>query len=75
MNIIAKFSCWSIQDFPEQEYKTITLVPVTSGCDENKSFSKYTPSGQLTMNISYETQAVDFFEPGKEYYLTFNKAE
>ena len=42
---------------------------VISGSEENKSFAKYTPSGNLHIWISYETQASDAFEPGKEYYL------
>lgn len=37
--------------------------------EENKSFAKQTPGGTLQMWISYETQASDAFEQGKEYYL------
>jgi len=75
MNVIAKFSCWSVEDSPEYEQKLVTMHPVTNGSEENKSFSKYTPSGNLNLNISYETPASDFFKSGKEYYLTFKEVE
>lgn len=40
---------------------------VTSGSEENESFWRWTPSGQL------ELQSIrrDLFEPGQEYYLDF----
>jgi len=75
MIIRAKFQCTYVEDHPEYEQKLVTFFAVTSGSEENKSFSKYTPSGNLNMSISYDTQASDFFEQGKEYYLNFSKAE
>lgn len=71
----AKFVCVGIQDYPENEQKNVVFSPVTTGSEENKSFSKYTPGGSVNLVISYETQAADFFEDGKEYYLDFTKAE
>lgn len=71
----AKFICNGVQDYPENEQKTVSFTPVLSGSDENKSFSKYTPAGNATLCISYETEASNFFEEGKEYYLDFTKAE
>ncbi len=71
----AKFKCDSITDHPESQQKQVSLSPVYSGSEENKSFSKYTPAGQCNLSISYETQASEFFEEGKEYYLDFTKAE
>lgn len=71
----AKFVCTGIQDFPEYENKTVSFSPVISGSDENKSFSKYTPAGSISLSISYETEAVNFFEERKEYYIDFSKAE
>jgi hypothetical protein len=71
----AKFVCDGIQDNPECESKSISFSPVTTGSEENKSFSKYTPSGSVHLNISYETEASNFFEGGKEYYLDFTAAE
>ena len=71
----AKFVCVGVSDNPEQEQKNISLIPVTDGSEENKSFSKYTPAGGVDLTISYETEASNFFEEGSEYYLDFTKAE
>lgn len=71
----AKFACNGIEDIPELQQKTAYFSPVFQGSDENKSFSKYTPAGNLSLTISYETQAADFFEVDKEYYVDFTKAE
>jgi len=71
----AKFVCTGIQDSPEYENKTVYFSPVISGSEENKSFSKYTPAGSAQLTISYETEASNFFEDGKEYYLDFTIAE
>ncbi len=75
MIIKAKFKCDGIREEEAYKYRTIYLPPVTSGSEENKSFAKYTPSGQIQMNISEDTLAYDFFEQGKEYYIDFSKAE
>lgn len=65
----AKFVCTGVEDQPTYEQKVVSFSAVISGSEENKSFAKYTPSGNLQMWISYETQASDAFEQGKEYYL------
>jgi hypothetical protein len=71
----AKFVCNGIQNFPENEQKTVSFTPVISGSEENKSFAKYTPAGNAMLCISDETEASNFFEEGKEYYLDFTPAE
>jgi hypothetical protein len=71
----AKFECVGIDDQPKCESKNVSFTPVISGSEENKSFSKYTPSGSLELNISYETEASNAFEVGSEYYLDITKAE
>lgn len=71
----AKFVCNGVQDHPEYENKSVSFTAVTTGSEENKSFSKYTPSGTVQMSISYETEASNFFEVGKEYYLDFSLVE
>lgn len=70
----AKFECTSVVNQPEYESKSVSFSPVINGSDENKSFSKYTPSGNLNLQISYETEASNAFEVGKEYYLDFTEA-
>lgn len=54
--------------------KSVVLVPVTSGSDENKSFWKYTPSGKLEMFMNEGVEAADAFAVGQEYYLDFTQA-
>lgn len=73
--IRAKFACQNIEDQPTYEQKVVSFYPVVSGSEENKSFAKYTPGGNLQLIISYETQASNFFESGKEYYLDITAAE
>lgn len=52
----------------------IKLNPVTSNTDENKSFYASTPSGEIVLGTVNES-AADAFEPGKDYYVTFEVAE
>lgn len=75
MTIKAKFVCNGIEIDAEYKQKRASLMAVTSGSEENKSFATYTPSGQLNISISEETPAYEFFEQGKEYYLTFDEVQ
>ncbi len=68
----AKFKCTSVTAFENGKSAKLNAVYGTS--EENKDFTQYTPSGELNINITNEAPAVDFFEPGKEYYLDFTKA-
>ena len=63
----AKFTCLNTEDQRENG-TAVSLGAVTYGSEENESFSKYTPSGQLTMQISEGVPASGFFKQGKEYY-------
>lgn len=75
MQVKAKFACYSIQDTTHAGGKNrkVFLSPVYGNSEENKSFAKYTPAGQLEMVIDEGTPAYDAFHPGKEYYLTFEE--
>lgn len=42
---------------------------------ESKAFHDATPYGSLTMGIAAGKPAADYFEQGKNYYLSFEKAE
>lgn len=68
----AKFKCDSVMHFIGA--KEAALSVVLTGSEENKIFSKYTPSGKLIIRIDDETPASEFFYPGKEYYLNFEEA-
>lgn len=61
----------------ESAYSTTKKVKL--GCvygkeGENADYSKATPSGECWMQIDAGTKAVDFFKPGKSYYVTFTEA-
>ena len=73
--VTAKFKCSAITDGPEgSEYKTVTLYQVYSSDPEreNYSWSKATPSGTVTMNIT-NPAAFGWFEVGAEYFIDFTK--
>lgn len=74
MKILSKWKCNAIRLYSNDPNgaKTYFFSPVTGGSDENRSFSKYTPSGELSM---YVDNPECVFEIGKEYYLTFEAAQ
>jgi len=74
MSVKAKFKCDEITPIGSDQ-KVLKMSAVIGDSDENKSFSRWTPVATLEMCISNETPAGDYFEPGKEYYLTIDKAE
>jgi len=74
MKVKAKLVCVSVTELTQQEEKFVKLAAVVSGSEENKSFSRWTPSANLEMIISNETPAGELFVAGKEYYLTFEEA-
>ena len=71
--IVAKFKVGSTTNFGNSNLEA-NLTPVTSGSEENKSFSMYTPSGSIMLHIT-NPDAIDFFEAAAEYYVEFRKAE
>lgn len=80
MNVRAKFFVEDIRhsDVPgTDQYASITMKPVFGSYGDgevNKSWSKYTPSGSLTIAIT-NPAAIDAFERGKAYYLDFTPAD
>lgn len=72
MSVRAKFKCTAVED-NNGESKNIRLEAVIDGSDENKSFFRWTPSGQITIGCVNEA-ANRQFEPGKEYYVDFTPA-
>ncbi len=71
MTVSAKFRCTSVTDFGKQKQAKFMAVYGTDG--ENADYSKYTPSGDLSITIDKETPAFSFFEPQKDYYLLFEE--
>lgn len=74
---IAKFKCESITDFggtsKQAHLTTVYSSLLDEGFEEDKLFTKYTPSGELKMTIDNPAASIQF-EPGKVYYLVFLKA-
>ncbi len=72
MPVRAKFRCSSVTNF---EYnKQAAMYAVCGKEGENADFAKATPGGDLKINIDNGVPASEFFQPGKEYYLTFEEA-
>lgn len=65
-----KFRCASVTD--NGETKDFQFVPVYGDSEENKSFWKWTPSGELKFNCT--NKEVNFV-PGKEYYIDISEAQ
>ena len=81
MSVKAKFVVNSVTetlhwDKSKGNLKTIKLSPVTSSNqdDENAKFYAATPSGHIEL-ATVNANAAAEFELGKQYYVTFDKAE
>lgn len=64
----AKFVCERITDYRHGN-REVVLNPVTGDSEENKSFWKYTPSGEIKLTLSKDCSAQ--FEIGTVYYIDF----
>ncbi|MGL5008612.1 MAG: hypothetical protein ACRC6I_01920, partial [Paracoccaceae bacterium] len=53
---------------------SVKLSPVYGNSDENKEWSKYTPSGEIMMMITNRS-ASDFFTLGAQVYVDFTSAD
>lgn len=78
MNVRAKFKCFHVDHLksgnPREEAADIRMVPVyDDGTPENKSWSKWTPNGEIRMFVT-NPDAIAHFEPGKSYYVDFTRA-
>jgi hypothetical protein len=72
MNIRAKFRCDAVVQAVGQE--TVNLYAVSGDSAENKQWSLYTPSGQLSLTIT-NRDVFGAFVPGREYFLTIEAAK
>jgi hypothetical protein len=68
MSVRAKFRC--VEIFHDENASRVRLVPVTTGSDENTSFYKWTPGGEITLQVIKRSTA-EVFEPGQEYFVDF----
>lgn len=74
MSVVAKFKCTRISH--NESYVEVVLVPVYSSdpTSENYSWSKYTPSGEIKMNIT-NPAASKQFELSKSYIINFTEEQ
>jgi hypothetical protein len=73
MSVRAKFKVEAVTRRSGDAF-TAELWPVTSGSEENAQFYKWTPSGKIELQ-TINALAADQFEVGREYYVTFEKAD
>lgn len=67
MTTRAKFKVAEVRAL-EGGVRIVKALPVVSGSDENRSFSKYTPSGALELTVT-QAGAMSDFAPGVEFYV------
>lgn len=68
----AKMQIQKIEQHPTLEILTFTAV--SNGSPEDNTYSKYTPSGSLTLRVT-NPELLGKFKPSEKYYLDFSKAE
>jgi hypothetical protein len=75
-SVVAKMQCGTIetQDYGNFTQRKVRLGAVYGKEGENKDFADATPSGECWMQINDGRPALDFFKPGKKYYVTFTEA-
>lgn len=81
MSVKAKFRCTGITKTDHWEKEKGQLASISfqavvgdGNNEENKKFFAATPNGQITLG-TVNPAAYEQFEQGKEYYVTFDKAE
>ena len=76
MTVRAKFYVKSINHLYTQTPDNVCAEIKLSAAygKDNESWSKYTPSGEISMTIT-NPAAIDRFELGKQYYVDFVPAE
>lgn len=70
MSVLAKFKVRFVTRYAG-DFAEVTLDATTDG-DGNKSWSKWTPTGEIKMTITVP-EAVDQFVPGEFMMVEFNR--
>ena len=61
------------RDPDSEELRSVKLIAVSDGSEENKRFFRWTPNGQISMGI-LNPEAWKQLELGKSYYVDFTEA-
>ncbi len=72
MKVQAKFKVNSITKLEGSEIWA--MQPVIGDSEENKSWSKWTPAGSLSMTVT-NTDLFNKFNAGDEFLITLNKVK
>ena len=74
--VVAKMQCNAVdtERFTHGQQHKVRLGAIYGKEGENKDFADATPCGECWMQISEGRPALDFFQPGKRYYVTFTEA-
>ena len=64
MKVRCKFKCTNIGQ-SEKGLHSARFVPVICGSKENETFFKYTPGGEIKLDVLN----AQYFEPGKDYFI------
>ena len=71
----AKFKCEYVEKYQSGDTQQVTVrFGAVTRDGENKDWSKWTPSGSLSMTISNQN-LIDHFVVGKEYFLDITEAK
>lgn len=75
MTVRGKFKVQSVTTFDSATpYAQVKLAAQYSGTPEDNSYSKATPTAELTMTITVP-EVIDFFKPGAVLYADFSQAD
>lgn len=61
------------RDPQSEELRSIKMIAVSDGSEENKRFFRWTPNGQINIGI-LNPEAWKQLELGKSYYVDFTEA-
>lgn len=70
-SVQCKFTCESVTNYNGS--KTAKLRAVSGKEGDNSDFTKFTPNGEISVNITNDAPADGVFVPGENYYVTFDK--
>lgn len=70
MKVVCKVNC----TYKDEKTGQLCFSPVINGSEENRSFFKYTPGGDMRF-FTVNTEAFNSFEIGKSYYVDFTPAD